>query len=161
MNAPVPTETLLLTQDLAAPDFRCGEIEGRWRLIESGFPKAIFAVSAADRPNAPAEYAFRFDIRGYRQTPVTAQPWDAEANCPLPAARWPDGKSIIPSIFRPEWKEGLCLYLPCDRISIEGHEAWLHQHPGRQWDPQRGIICYLEQLYDLLNQGDYSGPRGA
>ena len=35
---------------------------------------------------------------------------------------------MVPSVFRPEWKQGLCLYLPCDRMSIEGHEAWRNDH---------------------------------
>ena len=26
---------------------------------------------------------------------------------------------------------------------------------------KRGIICYLEQIYELLNQSDYTGIRGA
>lgn len=50
-------------------------------------------------------------------------------------------------------------YLPCDRRAIEGHDAWRHQYPSRLWQPQRGIICYLEQIYDLLNQSDYTGLR--
>ena len=74
---------------------------------------------------------------------------------------WPAGRSIVPSVFRTEWKGGQCLYLPCDRMSIEGHGDWIHKHPNRLWQSQRGIICYLEQLYDLLNQDDYSGVRGA
>lgn len=159
MNAAVSIERLLLDQDLAAPEFRCGEIEGRWRLVGTEWPHAVIAVTAAARPSGPNEFFFRFECRGYRQTPVTAQPWDPIANAPLPEGRWPAGKAIVPSVFRPEWKGGQCLYLPCDRISIEGHEAWRHQHPGRLWNPERGLICYVEQLYDLLNQGDYTGIR--
>lgn len=159
MNAAVSIERLLLDQDLAAPEFRCGEIEGRWRHVQTEWPYAVIAVSAAARANAPNEFFFRFDCRGYRQTPVTARPWDPTTNGPLAEGKWPNGKAIVPSVFRPEWKSGECLYLPCDRISIEGHEAWRHQHPGRLWNPERGLICYVEQLYDLLNQGDYTGIR--
>ncbi|MDO9223592.1 MAG: hypothetical protein Q7U20_07760 [Caulobacter sp.] len=159
MNAAVSIERLLLDQDLAAPEFRCGEIEGRWRHVGTEWPYAVIAVAAATRPGAPNEFFFRFECRGYRQTPVTAQPWDPNTNAPLPEGRWPQGKAIVPSVFRPEWKGGVCLYLPCDRISIEGHEDWRHQHPGRLWNPERGLICYVEQLYDLLNQGDYTGIR--
>jgi len=161
MSIVVAPDQLLLDHDLAAPEFRCGEIEGRWRHVVTTWPHAVIAVSAAERPNSPREYAFRFECSGYRQTPVTAQPWDLDANSPLPFSRWPTGKSILPSIFRPEWKGGQCLYLPCDRISIEGHDNWRNEHPSRLWQPRRGIICYLEQLYDLLHQGDYSGARRA
>jgi hypothetical protein len=161
VNAPVPPDRLLLEQDLAAPPFRCGEVEERWRLVAIHWPHVFVAVSAAERSGAPGEFGFRFECSGYRQSPATAQPWDLEGNAPLPAARWPAGKVIVPSVFRPEWKEGLCLYLPCDRLSIEGHPDWVHQYPNRLWQPQRGIICYLEQIYDLLNQADYTGIRSA
>ncbi len=159
MNAPVRPDQLLLDQDLAAPEFRRGEIEGRWRKGDVAWPHAVIFVSAEARPSAPAEFAFRFNCEGYRQRPVTAQPWDAAANAPLPASRWPNGKSVAPSVFRPDWKSGQCLYLPCDRLSIEGHDAWKHEHPARLWQPKRGIICYLEQVHELLNQNDYTGIR--
>lgn len=161
MTTPVAPDRLLLEQDLAAPEFRCGELEGRWRQVATAWPHTIIAVSAAERPNAPREYGFRFECTGYRQTPATAQPWDWVAGSALPFNRWPTGRSILPSIFRPEWKGGQCLYLPCDRLSIEGHDRWFDEHPSRLWQPQRGIICYLEQLYDLLHQSDYSGVRSA
>jgi hypothetical protein len=159
MNSAVAPDRLLLEQDFAAPEFRRGEVEGRWRHVVTNWPHAIIAVSAEARANAPNEYAFRFECSGYRQTPVTAQPWDLAANTSLAGCRWPTGKSILSSIFRPEWNGGQCLYLPCDRISINGHDNWRNEHPSRLWQPRRGIICYLEQLYDLFHQSDYSGVR--
>lgn len=161
MGILVPPDRLLLEADLAAPEFRCGQLGGKWRHIGIVWPHALFAVAAAARPNAPAEYGLRFECSGYRQTAVTAQPWDVEVNTPLPAPRWPMGRNLVPAVFRPDWKGGQCLYLPCDRISIEGHPAWLHEYSNRLWRPDRGIVCYLEQIYDLLNQSDYSGIRGA
>jgi hypothetical protein len=92
---------------------------------------------------------------------VTARPWDLAANAPLPGNRWPTGRSIVPSVFRPGWKSGECLYLPCDRLSIEGHDQWRNEHPSRLWKPERGITCYVEQVYELLNQSDYTGAAGA
>jgi hypothetical protein len=90
MGIPVPPDRLLLEADLAAPEFRCGQLGGKWRHISIVWPHALFAVAAAARLNAPAEYGFRFECSGYRQTAVTAQPWDVEANTPLPAraGRW-------------------------------------------------------------------------
>ncbi len=161
MTIAVSPDRLLLEQDIATPEFRCGEIEGRWRHISTAWPHVIIAVSADARPGAPGEYAFRFECSGYRQIPVTAQPWDVLADAPLLFGLWPTGKSILPSIFRPDWKGGQCLYLPCDRLSIAGHDNWRNEHPSRLWQSHRGIICYLEQLYDLFYQGDYSGIRGA
>lgn len=160
MNTPPSPAQALLEQDLAAPDFRIGEIEGRWRRVAMTWPHVIVAVSAPPRPNAPAEFGFRFECSGYRQTPVTAQPWDLTMDAALEGTKWPTGLSIIPSIFRPKWKHGHCLYLPCDRMSIEGHDHWRNEHPSRLWQPARGIICYLEQIYELFNQSDYSGVVG-
>lgn len=161
MNSVIAPDMALFQQDLSAPVYRCGEIEGRWSVKRLAWPFAIISVAAAERQNAPSEYAFRFECSGYRQTPPTAQPWDADADAPLPAQRWPSGRSIVPSVFRPDWKGGQCLYLPCDRISIDGHSDWAHQHPNRLWQPLRGIVCYVEQVYDLLNKSDYTGVRGA
>lgn len=151
MSNPTPPDHLLLQQDLAAPDFRCGQVEGRWRHVATDWPHVIIAVSAKKQDQLPSEIGFRFECSGYRQTPVTAQPWDLENNTPLPAALWPSGNSIVDSIFRPDWKEGKCLYLPCDRMAIEGHDKWRNLYPNRLWQTARGIICYLEQLHDLLN----------
>jgi hypothetical protein len=161
MNMSISPDQMLLERDLAAPEFRCGQLERRWRLDYQAWPYPVIAVSAAPRSGAPPEFGFRFECSGYPQQAVTAQPWDLAANAPLAARLWPRGKLIVPSVFRPEWQGGSCLYLPCDRISMNGHEVWLHQHPSRLWQPGRGILCYLEQVYDLLNQDDYSGIAAA
>ena len=160
MSSVVPPDRTLLENDLAAPEYRCGEIEGKWRHLLTAWPYVLIAVLAAERPNAPAEYSFRFECTGYRQAPPTAQPWDLQVNAPLPPQLWPTGRVLVPAVFRPDWKGGQCLYLPCDRLAIEGHANWPQEYPNRLWQPQRGIICYLEQIYDLLNQSDYSGVRG-
>lgn len=161
MSNTLPPDRALLEQDLAASEFRCGEIEGRWRHVATDWPYAIIAVSAPERSNAPKEFGFRFECSGYRQNPVTAQPWDIVANAPLPASRWPTGNAILTSVFRPTWKQGKCLYLPCDRMAMDGHEHWRHQHPQRLWQAARGIICYLEQIFELFHQGGYTGICGA
>lgn len=161
MGTVKPPDQLLLDRDLSAAEFRCGEMEGRWRHISTPWPHALIAVAAKRLPGGPAEYAFRFECTGYRQSAPTAQPWSIATNLALDFKDWPTGKSIVPSVFRPQWKEGRCLYLPCDRMSIEGHANWSHEHPGRLWNPTRGIICYLEQIHDLLNSSDYTGVIGS
>jgi hypothetical protein len=157
MSIVAPPDQLLLEQDLAAPDFRRGEIEGRWRHVATLWPHVVIAVSAAPRSNSPAEYGFRFECTGYRQVAPTARPWDLSSDAPLATNSWPAGRSIVPSVFRHQWKEGTCLYLPCDRLAFEGHANWQHEHPSRLWSPSRGVLCYLEQLYDLLDSSDYTG----
>jgi hypothetical protein len=161
MNAVKSPDQLVLEQHVSAPEFRCGQMEGRWRHVATSWPNVLIAVGAAQRPNAPNEYGFRFECTGYPQSPPTCQPWDLTANAPLPAQRWPTGRSIVPSVFRPGWRNGTCLYLPCDRTAIEGHVNWQHEHAGRLWNPVRGIVCYLEQLHDLLIQDDYTGVAGS
>jgi hypothetical protein len=159
MHAPLPPDRVLLERDLAAPQFRCGEIERRWRHVATSWPHVIIAISAPGRPGSPAEFGFRFECSGYRQVPATAQPWDIKANAQLAAPKWPTGPVMVAAVFRPDWKQGQCLYLPCDRLSIEGHENWRNEHPSRIWQPERGIICYVEQIYELFHQSDYSGVR--
>ena len=146
---------------LAAGPFQSGVDRGRWRLLSLAWPHAVIAVRAAERPGGPAEYALRFELTNYPQTPPTAQPWDPERNAPLEPARWPGGRSRIPPAFNPGWKGGQCLYLPCDRLSIEGHDGWRSQHPSMIWSPAGDITQYLRIVHDLLTSSDYSGPRGA
>ena len=161
MNAPVSPSQLLLERELAAPEFRCGQFEGRWRLVAQAWPHVVIAVSAAPRPNSPTEFGLRFECSGYPQQAVTAQPWNLATDGPLAAHMWPRGKLILPSVFRPEGRGGSCLSPPCARISMNGHAVWVKQPPYRLWQPARGIICYLEQVHDLLNQDDYTGAVAA
>ena len=149
-----------LRADLSAGAFQLGVHENRWRLGDIAWPYVQIAITAANRDNAPLAYWFRFDCEGYPQTAPTARPWDCEANEPLAAALWPNGSSCIPAVFRPDWKDGVCLYLPCDRIAAQGHDNWPIDYPALQWSPQRGIVLYLNEIHSLLNSSDYKGIRG-
>lgn len=146
---------------LQAGPFQSGVDRGRWRLLSIDWPYAVIAVAAAPRQDAPEEYALRFHLAGYPQAAPTAGPWDSEANGPLPAARWPQGRSRVPFAFRPGWQGGTALYLPCDRVSIQGHDAWRTQHPHMVWRPTGDITQYLEIVHELLTSNDYTGTRGA
>jgi hypothetical protein len=161
MNAPLalPPDNRALMVDLAAGAFQLGEHRGRWKLIEITWPFAIIEVAAAPRPPAPETYGFCFDCSGYPQVAPTARPWDVRTANPLPAKLWPTGRVRVPAVFRPDWKVGNCLYLPCDRLSIPGHENWRHDHANLIWEPTRGITLYLEALHELLNSYDYTGLR--
>lgn len=144
---------------LAGGPFQSGVDRGRWRLVSVNWPHAVIAVSAAARANAPAEYAFRFELSNYPVTPPTAQLWDEAAQTQLPDRRWPGGGGRIAHAFNPGWKGGTCLYLPCDRHSIEGHDGWRTQHPEMIWSPAGDITQYLKIIYDLLHSEDYTGLR--
>ncbi len=145
--------------DVAAGPFLLGACLRRWRLGKVEWPFSLIAVTAAVREGAPEEWWFRFDCTGYPQQAPTARPWDHEADRPLPFDRWPGGRSRVPAVFRPDWKDGTCLYLPCDRVSAAGHEEWRTAHPSLIWSPARGIVLYLDELHALLNSSDYTGVR--
>jgi hypothetical protein len=141
--------------------FQSGVDRGRWQLVSVNWPYSIITVSAAERATAPSEYAFRFELGNYPTAAPTAQPWNDSSNIPLERQRWPGGRGRIQYAFNPDWKSGSCLYLPCDRHAIEGHDPWRAQHPEMIWDPKGDITQYLKIIHDLLNSEDYTGIRGA
>lgn len=159
-NAMKPDEVVFRAHVEAGP-FQSGVDRGRWRLISINWPYVLIGISAAPREKGPPEYIFRFECINYPQVAVTAQPWDLSRDAPLDETKWPGGKSRIPHAFRPDWKGGQCLYLPCDRQSIDGHGGWHAQHPHLIWKASSDITLYLDVLYDLLNSSDYTGPRSA
>lgn len=146
-----------LRRDLAAGRFLSGQAAGRWRLMSIAWPHTVIEVFAADGQG----YGLRFECTGYPYAAVTAQPWDVQQNTPLAPSKWPKGTSRIPLAFNPGWQGGACLYLPCDRRSIEGHDNWRHQHPALLWDPVKGICKYLGIVHELLNSKEYGGRRAA
>lgn len=155
------TDECVFRDHLERGPFQSGVDRGRWRLVSVNWPYAVIAIAAAERPNTPPEYAFRFELTNYPSSPPTSQPWDAEKNVPLDHSRWPGGRGRIPPAFNPGWKGGSCLYLPCDRIAIEGHDPWRTQHPEMIWSPSGDITQYLRIVYDLLNSEDCTGVRSA
>ena len=148
-------------EHLEAGPFQSGVDRGRWRLESINWSYAVLTVSAAQRPNAPEEYSFRFELTNYPAVPPTAQPWNAQSNVALETGKWAAGTGRIPLAFNPDWKGGSCLYLPCDRQSIEGHDTWFQQHPEMIWSPAGDITQYLRIIYDLLNSKDYTGLRSS
>lgn len=148
-------------EHLEAGPFQSGADRGRWRLNSIEWPHAVIAVSAAPRPNAPEEFYFRFELSNYPAVPPTAQPWNAETNAALETGKWATGSGRVQLAFNPGWKNGSCLYLPCDRQSIEGHDPWLHLHPEMIWLPDGDITQYLRIIYDLINSKDYTGVRSS
>ncbi len=140
--------------------FQNGVDRGRWRLVSIDWPHAVIAVTAAERDGALGEYAFRFGLSNYPAESPTAQPWDAEAGSPLPLAKWPGGINRVQNAFN-GYKNGTCLYLPCDRNALDtGHAAWRNQHPEMIWTASSDITLYLRIIYDLLQSKDYKGLRG-
>lgn len=147
-----------LRADVAKAAFRLAQAEGRWRLIGVNWPIMVIAVTASDG----MELGLHFDCTGYPTNAPTARPWDAEADTPLPFDRWPGSKGgRVKAVFRTDWKDGTALYLPCDRVSREGHDNWRQETPTMIWRPERGIVQYLEIVHELLNCADYQSPARA
>lgn len=147
-----------LRADVARPAFRLAEAEKRWRLIKIGWPYVFIEVVAQDGRYFP----LRFNCSGYPEAAPTAGPWDLEADAVLPFNRWPGNKGgRVKTVFRTDWKDGTALYLPCDRVSREGHDNWRNELPSKLWRPSAGIQQYMELVHELLNCSDYSAPVGA
>jgi hypothetical protein len=144
--------------DVAKARFRLGEAENRWRLLKMAWPFLYITIFAKDGRG----FDFKFDCTGYRQAAPTGGPWDIEHNRILPFDRWPRGSGgRVSAVFRPEWKNGAALYLPCDRETFVGHENWRTEMPSKIWRPNDGIAQYLELVHELLHSSDYSPPLGA
>lgn len=155
-----PDEKVFLDHLEKGP-FQSGVARGRWRLISVCWPYANIAVSAAHRLNAPSEYCLRFDLRNYPHSPPTARPWDTELDVPLADEKRPHGISRVSKVFRTDWKNGIALYIPCDREAIDGHDGWRTQHPDMIWNTNEGITLYLRIVHELLNSSDYTGTRSS
>jgi hypothetical protein len=157
MQTPINPEEAVFQMHLAGGSFRSGAAAGRWRAVSTAWPHPIFAVRAADG----LEFGLRFDCNGYPRVAPTARLWDFVKDVPLAPGLWPAGGGRILLAFNPQWKFGACIYIPCDRLSIEGHTNWFHEHPSLIWDPLVGIVHYLRVVHELLNSGDYGGRRAA
>jgi len=139
--------------DVERPTFRLGQLAGRWRLSTIEWPYIQIGVTAKDE----REFVLRFNCAGFPQSPPTAGPWDPELNQILAFDKWPRGQGgRLSAVFRPEWKGGSALYVPCDRESIIGHENWAVEMPAKIWKPAAGICHYLEIVHELLNCRDYA-----
>lgn len=122
------------------------------RILKTEWPHCYIAVKAKDG----REHVLRFNCQGYPETPPTAGPWDIDQNKILDFAKWPKGNGgRLSAVFRTDWKDGSALYLPCDRVSIEGHDNWKTEMPSKIWRPTIGIMQYLELVHELLNCRDY------
>jgi hypothetical protein len=144
-------------EHLRAARFQAGVDARYWRLVaEVAWPHALIAVSAAARPGAPSEFLLFFELNGYPLSAPTAGPWDADTNALLDAARRPKGERAG-HVFRADWENGRALYAPWDRVALEGHPGWAAQYPRFAWNAKRDLAFYLENVHEILTDGDYVG----
>jgi hypothetical protein len=141
--------------------FQIGVDLGKWRLVSVSWPHVYISVTALAYEGWPSSYYFEFECTNYPDAGVTAQPWDLEKSKPLEPQKWPGGKNRVPKVFNPGWNNGQCLYLPCDRLAIKGHDEWLIKQKHLIWRTSSDITLYLEAIHELLNSSDYTGPCSA
>ncbi len=148
----------LLRADLEGAEFAAGADRGYWQLISLQWPHAVIAVAAASRTGGPQRYVLRFDFSGYPEAP-TAQLWDVDTSSQLAVSAWPGGGPRIIAAFNPSWKVD-ALYIPVDRVALEGHPAWLERYSCHVWDAAGDLTQYLRLVHGLLNDASYTGSRG-
>jgi hypothetical protein len=148
-------DELAFREHVAGAEFQAGLDAGRWRLLSMTWPTAILAVGAGPRAESPREFFFCFDLTAYPAN-ATACPIDISNGQLLPAGRRPKGE-IVGHAFRTDWMEGRALYVPWDRIAIEGHPEWRTRHAGKLWSEEAGILSYLRPTHELLDSEDYEG----
>jgi hypothetical protein len=146
-----PDETSLRA-DLASARFLSGEDRGRWKLVKLEWPHLYVNVNARDGRT----FTLRLDCRGFPGQGPTGTFWDLATGFKLAFGRWPAGGERINLAFKPGWQDGNALYIPCDRVSIVGHDAWVTQYPQLIWKPAKGVSHYLEVVHDLLQSRDYA-----
>jgi hypothetical protein len=145
----------LLEQHLRSARFLAGAARGRWRFVQLEWPQLFVEVSAREGCGV----VLKLECSGYPQQAPTAMPWDLGTGAMLSTSLWPRGGRVS-NVFRPDWKNGTALYLPCDRQSIDGHPNWLTEYPSLIWKPDRGIVQYIETIHDLLQSHELI-PRAA
>ena len=141
-----------LHADLASARFLSGEDRNRWQLKKLDWPYLYVNVTARDG----REFTLRLNCNGFPTTPPTGTFCDLSTNSRLTFDRWPQGGERIQLAFKPGWKNGDALYIPCDRESVVGHDGWASQYPQLIWKPTKGISHYLEVVYELLQSRDYA-----
>jgi hypothetical protein len=146
---------LRLEADLASGDFQAGADAGLWRLVSLTWPHLMVAITAANG----SELGMRIVADGYPRLAPGGQPWDLQADAPLPVCRWPAGGSAA-LVFRADWsvQNKNAPYLACDRTGLATHPAWAAQHPDRAWHPGRTIAFYLREIHRELQAAALPPP---
>ncbi len=148
----------LFRDDVERGEFAAGADRGYWQLLALDWPLAVIAIAAAAREGAPERYVLRFDLTGYPEAPA-AQLWDPDAEAPLAPERWPAGGPRQTAAFNPGWKTD-SIYVPVDRVPLQGHDGWRNRYAAHVWDPTGEITQYLRLIHGLINCPSYTGTRG-
>jgi hypothetical protein len=153
-----PDESLFKAH-LEGAGFQAGADSGKWGIHGSvdtiGWPYPILWVRADKRIVAEGRIYLRFTINNYPQFAPTGCPWDIRTNTPLSPSLWPRGNVTVSTVFNPAWN-AQALYAPCDRMAMNGHDAWKTQSSQWWWQPTFTITRYLEFVHVCLNPADHA-----
>jgi hypothetical protein len=141
-----------LRADLTSARFLSGEDRNRWQFKKLEWPYLYADVTGRDG----REFTLRLNCSGFPSSAPTGTFWDLSTNSRLAFEKWPQGGERIQLAFKPGWKNGDALYIPCDRESFVGHDCWAAQYPQLIWKPSKGITHYLEVVHELLQSRDYA-----
>lgn len=139
----------ILNSHLHSGRFVAGVVSGRWSLIDFSWPFVQIGIRAVDG----RQFVLRFDCTGYPDQAPTARLWDTQIQQPLAFPRWPKG-GRVGQMFNPGWKDGAAVYIPCDRQAIEGHNNWFAEYPWLIWNPERGLVQYIQAVHETLQSSE-------
>lgn len=141
-----------LRADLTSARFLSGEDRNRWQFKKLEWPNLYVNVTGRDG----REFTLRLNCTGFPSSAPTGTFWDLSTSSRLAFDKWPRGGERLHLAFRPDWRGGDALYIPCDRDSFIGHDSWAAQYPQLIWKPSKGITHYLEVVHELLQSRDYA-----
>lgn len=153
-------DTAIFHQHITDTEFLAAVDSGMWGIKDEDhqyctWPVVLIWVQAAPKNSRPDKYYFRFDLSGYPSSAPTACPWNISTNTRLENNQWPRGRKFVSNTFNYGWNPN-ALYAPCDRIAMQGHDAWRIQFPELWWQSSFKINVYLNFLHRLLNSSDYA-----
>lgn len=144
----------MLDADLASGEVELGIHRGWWTIDAVEFPIVVVSFAVPVTLYPPGRLTLRIDCTDFPQQAPTAHPIDAASRAILDAGSRPThGRCAM--TFRCDWEDGRALYLPVDRVALNGHPNWRQEHTHEAWDPARGIVQFLRLVRrDLIDDPD-------
>lgn len=138
------------------PAFRAGVHRGCWRIERVTWPVVDISVAAVPREGAPDRFVLRCDLTNFPANAPSATLWDPDTDAMLPIERRPKGEDAG-VVFRVDWEGGRALYAPYDRVGLSTHQNWATDYPRTAWTPTRTLTWWVNRIFELLNDDDYTG----
>jgi hypothetical protein len=142
-----------LDADLASLAVQVGVLRRWWTIDQVDFPALTITFAVPYDRFEPARLTLRLDCTGYPEQAPTGAPIDPETGGLLDQSHRPThGRCAM--TFRTDWENGRALYLPVDRVALNGHPDWPTVHAHEIWDPELGIGQLLVMVRRDLTEGE-------